>query len=769
MRCLWRLALAPLALFPVPRATASAQVPTPESVLGFVPGTDRRLVEWPTLVEYFRRLAAASDRVQFRQLGQTTNGAPFIALVISSPANLARLDAIRADNARLADPRTIPSPAERDRLLREGRTIVLITSSVHSTEVGGHLSPAVIAYRLASGADPDMRQILDRVVLLLVPSLNPDGVTIVSRWYQRTLGTPAEGTSPPELYHHYVGHDNNRDWYAFTQVETRLTVDSLHNVWHPQIVHDIHQQGAYGSRLFLPPYLDPVEPNVDPLLVAGVNSLGTAMAWELAGQGKAGIVVNATYDAWTPARAYQHYHGGVRILSETASARLASPIDIRPGELVGRRGFEADQPSWNFPAPWGGGRWTLADIVEYQSAGAFALLRHAAAHRDLWLRTFLAVGQRAVRGWPEWPYAYVVPRAGQPEAGVRTMLGILRRGAVEIREARQRVAVAGHEVGPGDYVIVLRQPYAAFAKTLLERQEYPDLRLYPGGPPRPPYDVTAHTLPLLMGVQVVEVPESLDVALSDPVDIPSPIDRYRAAGPAAGRPVGLYRSYVASMDEGWTRWVFDTWGIQYQSLVDSAIRRGGLEQRFDAVIIPSLTATEITQGLPADYPAPYAGGLGSRGVAALRQFVQSGGTLVTLNEAARWALQAFELPVDDLTEHLDPQHFYAPGSIFRLHLAPGHALSRGLAAETIAWYEGGPLFRVRDSSVARVVGRYPDAAGDVLLSGWVLGPEHAAGRGALVEARVGRGRVVLFGFRPLYRGQALATYPILFNALQPIH
>jgi hypothetical protein len=745
---------------------ARAQVPAPESVLGFVPGADRRLVEWPVLADYFRRLADASDRVELRSLGRTTNGAPFIALVISSPANLSRLDRLRAVNARLADPRTIASDDERAGLLREGRAVVLITSSIHSTEVGGHFSPIVLAHRLATGSDPDVTRILDQVVLLLVPSLNPDGVTIVSRWYNRTLGSPAEGTSPPELYHPYVGHDNNRDWYAFTQVETRLTVDSLHNVWHPQIVHDIHQQGAWGSRIFLPPYLDPIEPNVDPLIVYGINTLGTAMAWELSAQGKPGIVVNATYDAWTPARAYQHYHGGVRILSETASARLASPLDVSPDRLEGRRGFEADVASWNFPEPWEGGRWTLADIVEYQSAGAFALLRHAAAHRELWLRNFLAIGDRAVQGWPGWPWAYVVPRSGQPEPALRTMLGVLRRGAVEIRESRQRFQAESRAFGPGDYVIVLRQPYAAFAKTLLERQQYPDLRQYPGGPPRPPYDVTAHTLPLLMGVQVVEVRDSLPLGLSEPIEVPAPVYAYQAA---ADRAVGLYRAYAASMDEGWTRWVFDTWRVPYRAVVDSVIRRGNLNQRFDVIVMPSMPAREITEGLPAEYPAPYSGGLGRSGAAALAAFVRAGGTLVTLNEASSWAIEALSLPVADAGRDLGPQRLYAPGSIFQLELLPGHALSRGMPTSTIAWYEGGPLLEVTDSSRARVVGRYPRQADQVLLSGWVLGPEHAAGRGALVEVPLGRGRVILFGFRPQYRGQSLATFPLLFNALQPIH
>jgi hypothetical protein len=752
------LALAAFAAAPV---TYAQEIPAPQSVLGFVPGTTGRLVEWPVLVRYYQALAAASDRVEFRELGKTTNGNPFVVLVISSAANMARLDGLRAINAKLADPRTIVSDTERGQLLRDGRTIVLITSSVHSTEVGGHLAPAVIAHRLATATDAATLEVLDRTVLLLVPSLNPDGVTIVTRWYDRTVGTPAEATSPPELYHPYIGHDNNRDWYVFTQAETRLTVDSLHNAWHPQIVHDVHQQGPYGSRLFLPPYLDPIEPNVDPLLVWGVNALGTSMAWELASQGKRGIVVNATYDAWTPARAYQHYHGGVRILSETASARIASNLTVAPDELRGRRGFDAGSSSWNFPEPWPGGLWTLADIVDYQSSGALALLRHAAAARETWLRNFLTIGERAVRGWSGWPYAYVIPRAGQRGPGLSAMLDILRRGQVEVRTAQAAFEAAGRQFAAGDYVIPLRQPYAAFAKTLLERQRYPDLREYPGGPPKAPYDVTAHTLPLLMDVNVAEVPDSMAVALSAPVAIPPFAPRFAGR---VGR-VGLYRSYTASMDEGWTRWLFDTWHVPYTSLVDSVVRAGSLQRRFDVIVMPAMSSRAIEQGLGTNYPAPYAGGLGQAGVAALRAFVEGGGTLVTFNESSRWAIEAFSLPVRDDSGELDDRAFYAPGSIFRLDLDATQPLARGAPAQTIAWFEEGPLFAVADTSRVRVVGRYAREPEDVLLSGWVLGAERAAGRPALIEAPVGRGRVILFGFRPQYRGHSIASFPLLFNAL----
>jgi zinc carboxypeptidase len=746
------------------RPPTPAVIPTPRSVLGFEPGEDRKLVEWPVLVRYFEALAKASDRVEYKELGKTTLGAPFIALAISSPQNLRRLDYLRQVNAGLADPRVFRTSRAAREALQNGKTIVLITSSIHSTEVGGHLAPVALAYRLATDTSATTRAILDNVILWLVPSLNPDGVTIVSRWYNRTLGTAAEGTSPPELYHHYTGHDNNRDWYAFTQVETRLTVDSLHNVWHPQIVHDIHQMGSDGARLFLPPYLDPVEPNVDPLLIDGANALGSTMAWELAGQGKTGISINATYDAWTPARAYQHYHGGVRILSETASADLASPVDISFDRLQAReRGFIPRERSWNFTNPWRGGRWTLRDIVSYQTDGAYALLAQAARERERWLANFLTIETRAVRGWREWPYAYVIP-ARQDSVALSAMLAILRRGSVEIRTALQSFSLQGQRHNAGTYVIVLRQPYAAFAKTLLEVQRYPDRRRYPGGPPERPYDVTAHTLPLLMGVNAIVANDSLRVPLSSPVTPRSvaPVATFATEAPR----IGLYKSYDAAMDEGWTRWVFDNWKVPYTAVVDSVVRAGKLREQFDVIILPDQSPREILEGLPRRYPAPYAGGIGPDGSEALRQFVVDGGTLVALNEASRFAIQALLLPVRNVLEAVPDEDFYAPGSIFRLELDTSNAVARGMPRETIGWFQGGPAFETLDSTVSRVIGRWPADPARVLLSGWVLHPDRIAGKAAILEVTQGEGRVILFGIRPQYRGQSLATYPLLFNSLR---
>src|SRR5688572_29792087 len=207
-----------------PRSGNVSGIPTPTSILGWEPGTDRKLPTWKQVTDYFTELDKASPRVSVRTLGKTTLGRPFIVAFIADPSTLANLDRYRQIQRKLMDPR-LRAPGERERLIADGKLVVLITSSIHSTEVGGIMTPMVLAERLARADSPEARQVLASSIVMLVPSQNPDGVDIVGDHYRATLGTPNEGNGPADLYHHYTGHDNNRDWYAFTQVETRYTVD----------------------------------------------------------------------------------------------------------------------------------------------------------------------------------------------------------------------------------------------------------------------------------------------------------------------------------------------------------------------------------------------------------------------------------------------------------------------------------------------------------------------------------------------------------------
>jgi hypothetical protein len=760
-------------------APASASVPAPSDVLGFTPGDDRRLASWAQTVEYFRRLAATSDRVRFEEIGKTTLGAPFVYATISAPENLARLDEFKDIQRRLADPRLLGPNADRkaEALIRRGKTIVLITCGIHSSEVGSALSSILIAYRLASSDEPEIQEILRNTIILLVPSLNPDGVDIVKNWYDKTLGTPYEGTSPPELYHHYTGHDNNRDWYAFTQVETQLTVDKIHNVWHPQIVHDIHQQGAYGSRLFLPPYMQPVEPNVPRQLVEAYTELGHFMADNMLKAGFKGITWDSTYDAWTPARAYSHYHGGVRILSETASANIATPITVKPEQLRAGEGYDARKATPNFPVPWPGGEWHMRDITNNMTTAAFELLKHASANRERWLRRFYSIGRDAVR--PRTPGELQGFKL-LPSERTYELKAILDRGGVDVfwlKERGKRRRAAPELSGLEDtFFVPMAQPYGGFAKALLETQHYPDLRDKEGHP-IPPYDVTAHTLPLLMGVPVEPVYRPLsrgslwmyEISVIAPVVTSSP-DSSITHTPEPEPRFGLYKSHVPSMDEGWTRWVFEENDKKYNSLQDAEVRAGNLHAKFDTIIIPDQSPRAILEGYrKGTMPEELTGGLGKDGVKSLREFVEAGGTLVALNDASDFAIEQFGLPLRDVTEGLKRTEFYCPGSILRTILDTTHPVAKGMPRESIAWVEDSPVFEIKDEKDyaggrVRVIARYPES-GTPLLSGWLLGAERIRGKAALVEVTLGKGRIYLFGFRPQYRGQSLATYPLLFNAI----
>jgi hypothetical protein len=758
-------------------------------MLGFVPGDDRKLAGWDQVLRYFAELAKTSDRVKFETLGQSTMGKPFVMATISAPENLVRLEQYKKIQELLADPRKLGPPNVRDRkaaeLIKRGKTIILITCGIHSTEVGSYLSSMLIAHRLASSNEPEVQRVLHNTIILLVPSLNPDGVDIVKSWYDKTLGTPYEGTDPPELYHKYTGHDNNRDWYAFTQVETQITVEEIHNVWHPQIVHDIHQQGAFGSRLFLPPYMQPVEPNVPKQIVAGYTQLGNYMARELRAQGFKGITTNSTYDAWSPSRAYSHYHGGVRILSETASCKIATPISVKFEQLRNREeGYDPRKESANFGPLWRGGEWHLRDITNYMTSAAFLLLRHASDNREEWLSRFYEIGKNAVRPRKKRElYALIIPEARHRA----DLIATLDRAGVDI-DSPLPFTVAGIRYPANVSVIRMDQPYGSFAKALLENQHYPDLR-DGSGHPISPYDATAQTLSLLMGVEVTAVhqPFAYKLPREGGMNVCSGFG-------IADEKLGIYRSYVPAIDEGWSRWTLEQQHYNFSSLDDATIRSGQLNSKFRSILIPDQVAERILNGNAlGTLPREYTGGLGQAGVKALREFVEAGGTLVCLNRASTFAIEQFKLPLRDIVADMSEKEFFVPGSILRIELDTSHPLAQGMPKETVAWVEDSPVFDLVSTATTgvspamsakrengdkmsalpastvpaanvRVIARYP-ANKNPLLSGWLLGENRIRGKAALVEVTMGKGRIILFGFRPQYRGQSLATYPLFFNAI----
>ena len=828
-----------------PAVLAQSSITSPEQAFGFKPGTDRKLADWTQLTAYFKKLGTESNRIHYEEVGKTTEGRPFIAVTISAPENLAHLAHYQEIQRKLADPRTT-SPDEAKQLIAEGKTVLVVTCNVHSTEIASSQSATEFAYQLATGDTPRIRAILHNVIIVLVPSLNPDGQQLVVDWYKKYLGTPYEGTNPVVLWHHYVGHDDNRDWSSFTQVETRLAVEKVINPWHPQILYDLHQMGSTGPRIYLPPWVDPIDPNVDPVLVESMNALGTNTALEVGETGKQGVLVHGVYDFWSPLRDYIALHNGLRVLTESASVNIASPIDIPFDKLDRGIGYDAKVAAWNFPDPWKGGQWRLGDIVAYQLDAFFSIANNAAVFRERYLNNFYQIGERAVHR-NSGPYAYIIPAEQADSATTARLINILRTGDVDVEKATIEFDAEGKHYAAGSYIVRLAQPYSGFAKTLLEVQDYPNIPEYPGGPLQRPYDVTAQTLPLLFGVTAVPVASTFTVT-SSKVDIVKPAPghfersstgsgyliadttnsslyalfallsedakAYRLTGsgadpgtiyipqqpgidtklaalaekfpidihPAPSAPTGsallvhlpriaLYQSWVPSMDEGWTRWIFDQNHIPYTRLVDADVRQGDLNQHFDVILIPDNSPAAITAGRSGfggeanpnapQTPPEFKGGLEPQGVANLKAFTEAGGTIITLNRASGVYLEKKTGEVQNALDSVDRKAFFIPGSILQVSVDPTNPIAFGSTPTVPIFYENGPTFKVSGDahSIASFTTDKP------LLSGWILGGQFLKGTSVIADEPVGKGQIILFGFRPQYRAQSEVTYKFLFNAL----
>lgn len=491
-----------------------SNVPAPERVFGREIGEAGWLPDWDEIITYFRELEAASPRVNVEVLGESTSGLPYIVVAVSAPENLQpnarelnRELLGRLWDARGADEATV------DPVLEEAKTVGIILATQHSTEVGAALMTLQLAYELASSDDPATLDILQNTISLFVPSHNPDGIQMIHDWYDRVVDTEHVGADLPFLYHPYTGHDNNRDWFMMTQAETRHYAN-LHNREHPQAVFDMHQMGRLGARYMVPPFIDPLDPNQDPVIQQGFAALGTHIAQRLTAAGKEGVVTHAMFDNYSPSLAYGNYHGSVDLLSEAASANLASTVTIREDELTDEHGFDPTKRQWNQPLPWKGGEWSIADIVEYNRIAARAFLEHLSRHRRQWLMDYFGINARSCDR-TEAPYGFVIPQDQRDPGTTDELLEILQRGLVEVMEATDDIELDGVTWPAGTRVVSLSQPASAFAKTLLEVQTYPDLRRWPDGPPAQPYDVVGHTLPIQMGVRVV--------GLSKPIPIDAPL------------------------------------------------------------------------------------------------------------------------------------------------------------------------------------------------------------------------------------------------------
>jgi hypothetical protein len=861
-----------LPLLLVPGLLGGQGVPTPESVLGFQPGADFHLASYEQSLEYFQALDAASDRVQLLEVGRTSFGRPWYLALISSAENLRNVDHYREIAHRLAYPGDMGEEEARE-LAREGKAIVHVDGGLHSSEVAGHQHTIQLAYDLVTGDDdPEIAAILDNVIFILWFSMNPDGQTMISDWYHSNLGTPYEVSSMPQLYQKYIGHDNNRDGYMINQIESRV-VTRVTREWEPQILYNHHQTAPFPARIWIPPFAEPISPNVHPLMWRTVNLIGMAMAEALEERGQKGAVHMGTgFDDWYPGFLdhAHNFHNVASLLTETGLYRYATPHFYTVSD------FPADaqelRPESLYSSPWEGGWWRLRDAVDYMITASMSVLDVAAKYKEDILFNRYQAARDVIAEYREGPpYAYFIPRDQRDPVAAAEMLRRLAFNGIDVHALTREVTVDGITHPAGTWVILMDQANANFVRQLFAVQDYPDLRQYPEGPPDTPYDVSGWTLPYLFDVRVVEAQSPLapevrgalaalsaeplswageeDAAPwdsppgvgfdSDPVARaivpldgrvqgggslildPAENNTYKAlnrawdlggqvrfvagdAGDGEGAPgssgawvvtglsgnagsslvrdfhlqarggsggvqiprprVGLYRPWSASIDEGWTRWLLEMYGFEFTSLYNPEVLAGSLRDRYDVIVLADLRSRSILEGYGVGtVPPRYVGGLEGAGVRELETFVREGGTLVTINGSSLFAMEAFHLPVRDVTSDLGRDEFSLSGSILDMRVDPSHPVMSGVPERAKIMIGSSPVFTTEDGFEGRVLAKYP-SEGSPLLSGFLLGEEFLQGYAAALEVKHGDGRVILLGMRPQWRGQPFGTFKILFNA-----
>ncbi len=828
------------------------KVTSPEEFFGFRLGSDGKIARWDRIVEYYSRLEKESAKLKVMNMGPSTMGHPFLVVIISAPENLARLDRLQKVNAIISDPRGVPE-SEIQALVDEGCAVICQSMSLHATEIGGTQMAPELTHDLLTRTDEETQRIMENVLFFLIPSFNPDGQIMVTDWYRKTKGTEYEGTNLPWLYHKYAGHDNNRDGDYINLKESEYAAQIMYRDWPPQAYIDHHHMGSYGARFYVPPYCDPIRPHADPLVWREMSWYGAHIAYKLEENGKAGILNAAQYPGWghfgwhwiTP------FHNIAGMLTESASARLASPLYIHPEQLQGgARQFPAYKAQTTFPDPWPGGWWKLRDIVEQKKIAAWALLDLAARNKEtvLW-NAYLKAKRQTERGAQGSPKAYVVPAFQHDPLTAVTMINTLMLSGIEIQRARQDFSARGVSYPAGTFVIPLAQPKMGLIRNLLGRILYADnawTRDRDGTPLRP-YDSAQHTMAELMGIRVdpidenpVGVFEKLTGRIETPGNVAGagsayvldgrlnasfkavnllleqgvPVKRVdKSAGLRAGdfvvsggeqsvlqdvarqtgvdfaapdiepggemhdvrrTRIGMYQRYWGgNMDEGWTRLLLEKFAFPCTSLKDAEIKSGGLNGKYDVIILPDDSPGTITGerilsrgGRTPDYPPEYRSGIGREGVAALRAFVEDGGILVTLGEACGLAIEEFGLSVANVVDDIDAKQFFCPGSTLKVKFDNQHPLAYGMPAEGLVLFWSSPAFAVvpsQQNEAYETVVRYHDR--DLLSSGWLIGEEHLAGKAAMVSVRLGKGRVVLIGFRTQHRCQTHGTFKLLFNAL----
>jgi hypothetical protein len=640
----------------------------------------------------------------------------------------------------------------------------------------------------------------------------------------------------------------------------------LYREWYPQAYIDHHHMGSYGARFYIPPFTNPVDPNVDPLIWTEQQLYGGVMATMLEAEGKTGVESAATYPGeFMPTFNYiPCWHNICGMLTESASAKLATPHYVHHHQLKpSRRGRPEYRTQMGFPHPWPGGWWRLRDIVEQQKISALATLSVAANFREMILGNMYKKAMRSVEaGLNEAPYAFVVKPRQHDELTTYKFLKLLTEMGATVSRSKREFIAEGVTYPRGTFIIFAAQSCRPYLISLLKRTFYHagPFSFRPDGTPISPYDLCTYNIAEFMGVDLHECSEAIDGEFEDLTSVRFPRGRvgessvgylldcrfndsfaavnrllrkgikvhrikepvkvggetfakgsfYIPAGegiddelhrqskrlhlvfaaaphtqfdhePAKMLRIGMYQRYWGgNMDEGWTRWLLERYRFRYKTVKDADIKRGRLSRKHDVIVLPSDHKSLILgEGIEEyfqkrfrgmftmpEFPEEYRSGIGEEGVEKLKEFVEDGGVLVTLGEASNFAIEELKLPVMNVLADVKPKDFLCPGSTLHVNVNTDNPLAYGVTEDLLIIFRNHPAFEVKPgpkNEELDVVLSYPDER--IMESGWLIGEEKLSRKAALIDAKKGKGRVVLFGFSPQFRAQSDATFKLFFNSL----
>jgi len=863
-----RIILVSVLLCGIQLFSQAQEIPKPVDYFGFEPGADRMLFNYDPLIDYLMELEKVSDRIHMEEIGTSPMGKPIYIAFISSPENIARLDELKEINRELAMNAEL-SDAQQAALVEKGRVFFLATLSMHATEVGPSQSAPLLAYDLVTTQDQDKLDWMDRVVYMMNPCHNPDGMDMVVDHYNEYKDTRFEGSSLPRVYHKYVGHDNNRDFVSLTQTDTKAIATAYNTEWYPHIAVEKHQMGSRGVRYFVPPPHDPIAENVDAGIWNWVGIFGSNMIKDMTKDSLAGVAQHYLFDEYWPGSTETClWKNVIGFLTESASVQTAKPIYIEPNELsVWGKGLSEYKKGINMPLPWEGGWWRLSDIVEYEIATTMSIIKTAATHEKdiLKFRNDIARSE-VLKGKTEAPYFYLMPREQHDESELTHIVNLMMEHGVKVYELTDDFKSENVIYHAGDIIIPLAQAYRPFIKEVMEDQVFPLRHYTPGGEIIRPYDITSWSLPRHNGVTSIEIntrPETAPM-ISEikgefklQKDIPESYSflvfpsswnesyeaafRLAAEGIQIGRtaddiklgnksiPAGsfvinhgtdieklnevlnglsispwvfneeialatsglkipkiaLVETNTHDMDAGWTRFIFDSYGVPYSVLKPGDFEGSDLSKKFDVIVFPSTRKSILMEGKyksssgtysPSSYPPEYVKGIGKKGFEKLMLFVDDGGIIVSWGSSTELFIgtlsikregdeaEEFALPIRDISK--SATDLYCPGSFLAVDVKQGHPLTWGMPAKSGVFSRGKPFFLTsvpQFDTDRRVLVTY--AKEDALLSGYIEKVKKLEGRTVMAWLSKGKGQFVLFGFNPQFRASTGATYKLLFNSL----